>query len=52
MIKGGKTMKRKSKKVLCIALVLILIGSIGAAILQTNFNKVRVKDLYILTEEQ
>ena len=45
-------MKRKSKKVLCIALVLILIGSIGAAILQTNFGKVRVKDLYILTEEQ
>ena len=41
-----------SKKVLCIALVLILIGSIGAMVLQTDFGNVTVRDLYILTEDQ
>lgn len=46
--------KRKLSKVawLCIALIVILIGSIGACILQTNFGKVKVKDIYLLTEQQ
>lgn len=46
--------KKKLSKVawLCIALIIILIGSIGACILQTNGGKVKVKDIYILTEQQ
>ena len=38
----------KAKKRLCIALALILIGSIFACLLQTNFFKVRVKDVNIM----
>lgn len=49
--KENKKMKT-SKKVLCIALVLILIGTIGAAMLQTDFGSVKIKDITILTEEQ
>lgn len=37
---------------LCIALAVILVGSIGACILQTNAGKVKVKDINILTEQQ
>lgn len=43
---------KNSKKILCIALILILIGSVFASALQTDFGKVSVKDLYLLTEEQ
>ncbi len=42
----------KRNKILCIALVLILIGSIGAALLQTGAGDVTVKDLYLVTEQQ
>lgn len=47
-------MKKATKRtrILCIALVLILIGSIGAALLQTSAGKVTVKDLYLVTEQQ
>ena len=45
-------MKQRNKKILCIALIVILVGSIGAWLLQTDFGGVRVKDVYILTEEQ
>ena len=43
---------RASTKLLCIALAIILVGSIGASLLQTNFGTVKIKDLYILTSEQ
>lgn len=39
-----------AKKTLCIALVLILIGSLGACLLQTDFFNVKVKDLYMLID--
>lgn len=42
----------KAKKRLCIALVLILIGSIFACLLQTNFFKVRIKDVSIMVDDQ
>ena len=42
----------KTKRWLCIATVLILIGSIAAAVLQSNFGQVQVKDIYIMTENQ
>ncbi len=42
----------KAKKRLCIALALILIGSIFACLLQTNFFKVRVKDINIMIDDQ
>lgn len=41
---------KNSKKILCIALVLILIGSFFAMLLQTNFGSVEIKDVYIPTE--
>lgn len=53
ILKGRKEKNMKnSKKILCIALVLILLGSIGAAVLQTDFGSVKIKDITILTEEQ
>lgn len=39
-------------KKMCLALVIILIGSVGAAFLQTDFGRVAVKDIYILTDHQ
>lgn len=42
----------KWKKQMCIALILILVGSILAMALQTNFGSVDVKDLYVLTDDQ
>ena len=41
---------KNRKRIICIALVLILIGSIGAAMLQTDFGEVMVKDINLLTE--
>lgn len=43
---------KNRKRILCIALILILIGSIGAAVLQTDFGKVTIKDVYIPTGDQ
>ena len=45
-------MKKRNKKLMCIALALILIGSIAACLLQTDFGSVKVKDIYILTEDK
>lgn len=45
-------MKPKWVKQMCIALVLILIGSLGALALQTDFGKIEVKDLNIVTRDQ
>ncbi|MEG1315965.1 MAG: hypothetical protein RSC86_01160 [Oscillospiraceae bacterium] len=42
----------KSVRVLCIALILILIGSIGAMLLQTNGYSVKVQDITLVTESQ
>lgn len=36
---------KKSKRILCIALVILLISCIGASLVQTNFGKVTIKDL-------
>lgn len=36
---------RKSKRILCIALVILLVSCIGASLVQTDFGKVTVKDL-------
>lgn len=44
-------MSKRNKKLLCVALILILVGSIAACAIQTDFGKVEVKDLYLLTEE-
>ncbi len=47
-------MKKRNNRarVLSIALMLILIGSIGASVLQTNSGKVRVMDINLITEDQ
>lgn len=45
-------MKTKWKKQMCIALILILIGSLAAMALQTDFGKVTVKDINVLTDDQ
>lgn len=44
--------RTKSVKILCIALVLILIGSVGAMLLQTSAFSVRIQDINIVTENQ
>lgn len=44
--------KTKWKKQMCIALILILVGSLLAVAFQTNFGKVTVKDIYVLTDDQ
>lgn len=44
--------KNKSVKILCIALAMILVGSLCACLLQTDFFKVRVRDIYITTSRQ
>lgn len=44
--------KTKTMRLLCIALALILVGSIGAALLQTSGNSVRIQDINIVTENQ
>ena len=45
-------MKSKWKKQMCIGLILILVFSIAAAALQTDFGHVKIKDLYIVTDDQ
>ena len=47
-------MKKFSKpvRILFIGLILILIGSVAASALQTNFYKTRIKDITIQTEQQ
>ena len=42
---------KNTKKILCIALVLILIGSIAAALIQTDFGDVEIRDINIVTED-
>ena len=41
---------KNSKKALCIALVVILLCSIAAAALQTDFFKVKVRDINIAVD--
>lgn len=43
---------KKSTRLLCIAIALTLIGTLGAWILQTNFFSVKVEDIYIPTNDQ
>ena len=43
---------KKTTRLLCIAIVLTLIGTIGAWVLQTNFFSVKVEDIYIPTNDQ
>lgn len=54
ILEGVRKMKKRSKavKVLCIALVLILIGSIGAMLLQTGAFSVKIQDINLVTEDQ
>ena len=40
----------KTKRWLCIAFALILVGSVAAAVLQTSSGKVQVKDINLMTE--
>ena len=49
------TMKREKWKwyqKLCLALAIILIGSIGAMLIQTNFGAVSIKNIEIVTDHQ
>lgn len=48
----AKARKAKATTILCIALALILVGSIGASILQTDGGDITIKELYILTDHQ
>ncbi len=43
---------QNTKKIFGIALVLILAGNILACIIQTNFGRVTVKDIFLPTENQ
>jgi len=47
-------MKNKNKKqtIMCIALILIFVGSLFASLLQSDFGKVRVEDIHLPTENQ
>jgi len=45
-------MRAVYKKSMCIALALILIGTLAAFAIQTDFGKVTVKDIYLPTEDQ
>ncbi len=47
-----KTAKTNAVRLLCIALALILIGSVAACILQNDFGNVTVKELYLLADDQ
>lgn len=42
----------KRNKVVFIAIVLILVGSVFASLLQTDFGKVKIRDLNLVTEDQ
>ena len=42
----------KRKRIIVIAVILILVGSVFASLLQTDFGKVKIKDLYLVTEDQ
>ena len=41
---------KKSTRILCIALVILLVSCIGASLVQTNFGHVTIKDLRWETE--
>ena len=43
---------KNSKRLLCIALALVLLGSLFACLIQTDGFKVRVKDIYLPTNDQ
>ena len=45
-------MKTKATKRICIALIVIFVCSLLACLLQTNAFKVKIKDMYIVTEDQ
>lgn len=50
---GGKTMRKQRKKIICamaVFLVLCLISSVSASLIQTSFGKVSVEDVRIETE--
>lgn len=42
----------KRRKILLIALIIILIGSVGASLLQTSFGTVSIREINIITEQQ
>lgn len=44
--------KATATKVLCVALALILLGSVGACILQNDFGNISIKEVNILTDDQ
>lgn len=43
---------KNRKRMMCIALALIVLGSVFACLLQTDFGKVTVEDIYLPTENQ
>ena len=48
-----KTRKKQSwYRTLCILLIIILVASIGAMLVQTNFGKVRTMNISIVTDHQ
>ena len=47
-----KTKHEKWYKILLVLLAVVLIGSIGALLVQTNFGKVRIKNISIITDHQ
>ena len=46
----GGIFLNKAKKVLCIAVVLILIGAIGAMLFQTDFGRVKIENVKIVSQ--
>lgn len=44
--------EKKYKKQLCLAFMVMLIAHIFAALLQSDFNRVRIRDMYLVTDGQ
>ena len=49
-MKGSKEMSKSAKRVFCIALVLILVSCIFASLIQTDFGKVQITTVNIVTD--
>ena len=47
-----KKRKTRAVKIICIALAMILLGSVAACALQQDFGGIKIKELYILTDHQ
>ena len=50
--KEENTKKQSWYRTLCILLIIILVASIGAMLVQTNFGKVRTMNISIVTDHQ